>query len=183
MICFSPETRAGVLCSMENQQQGIHYPPCCAPFDECCQRSMSTTKCFLCRNKISTTLKPAPNTLVRSLYWEMLETDKLDTATVLSYCGTVTCVVCVGMAFLRFLELVTPWHPVLGNWRIEVARQQRPRSWRLQLSEGVVHRLTRSSSRALRVQSCFLQGNDNDNDTLREVPHLSNEGLALQARV
>ena len=25
--------------------------------------------------------------------------------------------------------------------------------------------------------------NDNDNDTLREVPHLSNEGLALQARV
>ena len=26
-------------------------------------------------------------------------------------------------------------------------------------------------------------GNDNDNDTLREVPHLSNEGLALQARV
>ena len=25
--------------------------------------------------------------------------------------------------------------------------------------------------------------NDNDNDTLREVPHPSNEGLALQARV
>ena len=25
--------------------------------------------------------------------------------------------------------------------------------------------------------------NDNDNDTLRGVPHLSNEGLALQARV
>ena len=25
--------------------------------------------------------------------------------------------------------------------------------------------------------------NDNDNDTLREVPHQSNEGLALQARV
>ena len=25
--------------------------------------------------------------------------------------------------------------------------------------------------------------NDNDNDTLREVQHLSNEGLALQARV
>ena len=25
--------------------------------------------------------------------------------------------------------------------------------------------------------------NDNDNDTLREVPHRSNEGLALQARV
>ena len=25
--------------------------------------------------------------------------------------------------------------------------------------------------------------NDNDNDTLREVPHLSNEGLASQARV
>ena len=24
--------------------------------------------------------------------------------------------------------------------------------------------------------------NDNDNDTLREVPHLSDEGLALQAR-
>ena len=28
-----------------------------------------------------------------------------------------------------------------------------------------------------------LNDNDNDNDTLREVPHLSNEGLALQARV
>ena len=27
------------------------------------------------------------------------------------------------------------------------------------------------------------QVNDNDNDTLREVPHPSNEGLALQARV
>ena len=26
-------------------------------------------------------------------------------------------------------------------------------------------------------------GNDNDNDTLRKVPHQSNEGLALQARV
>ena len=26
-------------------------------------------------------------------------------------------------------------------------------------------------------------GKDNDNDTLREVPHLSDEGLALQARV
>ena len=25
--------------------------------------------------------------------------------------------------------------------------------------------------------------NDNDNDTLREVQHLSDEGLALQARV
>ena len=25
--------------------------------------------------------------------------------------------------------------------------------------------------------------NDNDNDTLRKVPHPSNEGLALQARV
>ena len=25
--------------------------------------------------------------------------------------------------------------------------------------------------------------NDNENDTLREVPHPSNEGLALQARV
>ena len=28
-----------------------------------------------------------------------------------------------------------------------------------------------------------LGDNDNDNDTLREVPHQSNEGLALQARV
>ena len=28
-----------------------------------------------------------------------------------------------------------------------------------------------------------LSDNDNDNDTLREVPHQSNEGLALQARV
>ena len=28
-----------------------------------------------------------------------------------------------------------------------------------------------------------LLDNDNDNDTLREVPHPSNEGLALQARV
>ena len=29
----------------------------------------------------------------------------------------------------------------------------------------------------------FFYDNDNDNDTLREVPHPSNEGLALQARV
>ena len=29
----------------------------------------------------------------------------------------------------------------------------------------------------------FVHDNDNDNDTLREVPHPSNEGLALQARV
>ena len=28
-----------------------------------------------------------------------------------------------------------------------------------------------------------IYDNDNDNDTLREVPHQSNEGLALQARV
>ena len=28
-----------------------------------------------------------------------------------------------------------------------------------------------------------IGSNDNDNDTLREVQHLSNEGLALQARV
>ena len=28
-----------------------------------------------------------------------------------------------------------------------------------------------------------MKDNDNDNDTLREVPHLSDEGLALQARV
>ena len=28
-----------------------------------------------------------------------------------------------------------------------------------------------------------VAANDNDNDTLREVPHPSNEGLALQARV
>ena len=28
-----------------------------------------------------------------------------------------------------------------------------------------------------------LNDNDNDSDTLREVPHPSNEGLALQARV
>ena len=30
---------------------------------------------------------------------------------------------------------------------------------------------------------CPLLDNDNDNDTLKEVPHPSNEGLALQARV
>ena len=28
-----------------------------------------------------------------------------------------------------------------------------------------------------------MNDNDNDNDTLREVPHKSDEGLALQARV
>ena len=32
-------------------------------------------------------------------------------------------------------------------------------------------------------QDTQICGNDNDNDTLREVPHQSNEGLALQARV
>ena len=31
--------------------------------------------------------------------------------------------------------------------------------------------------------ACAHRDNDNDNDTLREVPHPSNEGLALQARV
>ena len=30
---------------------------------------------------------------------------------------------------------------------------------------------------------CFFFRRDNDNDTLKEVPHPSNEGLALQARV
>ena len=30
--------------------------------------------------------------------------------------------------------------------------------------------------------SSTANDNDNDNDTLREVPHLSDEGLALQAR-
>ena len=34
-----------------------------------------------------------------------------------------------------------------------------------------------------RLQSTSKTSNDNDNDTLREVPHPSNEGLALQARV
>ena len=38
-----------------------------------------------------------------------------------------------------------------------------------------------SDTRSERVAACV--GNDNDNDTLREVPHPSNEGLALQARV
>ena len=35
------------------------------------------------------------------------------------------------------------------------------------------------------VREAFAVGrhNDNDNDTLREVPHPSNEGLALQAKV
>ena len=38
--------------------------------------------------------------------------------------------------------------------------------------------------RPTRVLLRELDGdNDNDNDTLREVPHRSNEGLALQARV
>ena len=32
-------------------------------------------------------------------------------------------------------------------------------------------------------ESSFASRDDNDNDTLREVPHPSNEGLALQARV
>ena len=33
------------------------------------------------------------------------------------------------------------------------------------------------------IQGLNDNDNDNDKDTLREVPHLSNEGLALQARV
>ena len=33
------------------------------------------------------------------------------------------------------------------------------------------------------AKRCSTSDNDNDNDTLREVPHRSNEGLALQARV
>ena len=33
------------------------------------------------------------------------------------------------------------------------------------------------------VDDVMADNDDNDNDTLREVPHLSNEGLALQARV
>ena len=33
------------------------------------------------------------------------------------------------------------------------------------------------------VPPASYHDNDNDNDTLREVPHPSNEGLALQARV
>ena len=32
-------------------------------------------------------------------------------------------------------------------------------------------------------QNHLTEKDDNDNDTLREVPHQSNEGLALQARV
>ena len=34
-----------------------------------------------------------------------------------------------------------------------------------------------------RSQQRYDNDNDNDNDTLREVQHLSDEGLALQARV
>ena len=41
------------------------------------------------------------------------------------------------------------------------------------------HRLEEANER----QNMYLADNDNDNDTLREVPHRSNEGLALQARV
>ena len=35
----------------------------------------------------------------------------------------------------------------------------------------------------LRPSMCMVNDNDNDNDTLREVQHLSDEGMALQARV
>ena len=41
-------------------------------------------------------------------------------------------------------------------------------------------------SKCTHCNKCVASGNDdndNDNDTLREVPHPSNEGLALQARV
>ena len=46
---------------------------------------------------------------------------------------------------------------------------------------------TSVSASLLKVKYCpstsLEHDNDNDNDTLREVPHQSNEGLALQARV
>ena len=38
------------------------------------------------------------------------------------------------------------------------------------------------TTRTLLFTRCNDNDNDNDNDTLREVPHLSDEGLALQAR-
>ena len=43
----------------------------------------------------------------------------------------------------------------------------------------------RSATADMRTEGliCMVNDNDNDNDTLREVPHPSNEGLALQARV
>ena len=48
-------------------------------------------------------------------------------------------------------------------------------------------RSTYETIRAMCTRSTFDttedNDNDNDNDTLRKVPHLSNEGLALQARV
>ena len=43
-----------------------------------------------------------------------------------------------------------------------------------------------NTSHAVWPSVVFFDGkrdNDNDNDTVREVPHPSNEGLALQARV
>ena len=44
--------------------------------------------------------------------------------------------------------------------------------------------LTHSSDKNKSEPTAYWLGNnDNDNDTLREVPHPSNEGLALQARV
>ena len=53
-------------------------------------------------------------------------------------------------------------------------------------AERLEERPSRALLPARRLASvlCVALGDDdNDNDTLREVPHPSNEGLALQARV
>ena len=51
------------------------------------------------------------------------------------------------------------------------------------VSSTVVVRMSISTCKLSRVFWDTLNDNDNDNDTLEEVPHSSNEGLALQARV
>ena len=53
----------------------------------------------------------------------------------------------------------------------------------LETCEGVLAPVWVCFQRPLSSPDWMVNDTDNDNDTLREVPHPSNEGLALQARV
>ena len=55
-------------------------------------------------------------------------------------------------------------------------------SWSMDSVDGLneLHQLQRQTQK---TRVGMLEMKDNDNDTLRKVPHPSNEGLALQARV
>ena len=70
-----------------------------------------------------------------------------------------------------------------GLQKIAESLATRNKKTQLGLSGHVLECMDEGQDSFVNVLGTWTAQCDNDNDTLREVPHPSNEGLALQARV